>query len=259
MLWLPSGLLHFLLEEHTMHIIAIYFRSLPHCAMCTVKLWRFSQSICAHQGQSHDRFSHYSGSPPWEKKKNYKICSLLPLSYTTLVPSQRYRRPTFKCQFSQELLRLFSLAKNVRFSAVRFHGSGDRIVWEIYTVSQFDKWGIIMKMAFSENYLISALAGQLRLQRTLFRTPLLWVSNCLQLLAGFLWFSSKRYQTLPWTMVAHPSWTERCCLSCHHLGCISQPLRRKRENEQAMAERPHCHSSWTQGNNRPCISTLSWK
>lgn len=88
---------------------------------------------------------------PLHERGKKKTCSLLPLDYTTPVLSPRRQRPTSKCQLSQELSPLFpqrKMSDGWWFSALWFHRSGDRTVCE--SVSQFDKWGIIMKMAFWE-------------------------------------------------------------------------------------------------------------
>lgn len=126
------------------------------------------------------------------------------------------------------------------------------------TVSQFDKWGIIMKMAFLKpqwgkaSFQLWQVSWNFKGQCLVQRDDT--YPSCLDLLAGLLWFPSKMQCSLSWAMTVYLSWTEMC-------RALIWAAFRSRRDTNAGASRSrlsaHCHSSWTQGNNRPCISDLS--
>ncbi len=112
----------------------LLFWETPHCAVCRVKCRGFTKRLCP-PGLATQQL--------WLIKRilstREKTCSRLPLDSqpTTPVLSLRHKRPTSKCQLSQELSPLFpqrKMSDGWWFSALWFHRSGDRTVWEGYSV-----------------------------------------------------------------------------------------------------------------------------
>lgn len=147
MLRLPYGVLHFHFEGRTMHIIVFYFKSLP-TVQCVEWNVGVSPNVCVPTRASHTA-AVTDKADPFHRRKT---CSLLPLDSQTTVPvlspgtnvqllnansvrSYRHYFPSEKCRMDGDFL-LYDFTGVVTVQC------------EIDTLSQFDKWGIIMKMAF---------------------------------------------------------------------------------------------------------------
>ena len=135
-LQLPYSVFHFLLEELTMHNIVFYFWETPCRGVCRVECKGFTERLCP-PGPSHTAAVSDKADPlhKRKRKKKKKTCSLLPpdCQPSTPVLSLRRKCPTSKCQPSQELSPLFpqrKMSDGWWFSALWFHRSGDRTVWE---------------------------------------------------------------------------------------------------------------------------------
>lgn len=113
----------------------LLFWETPRRAVCRVKCKGFTERLCP-PGPATQQLWLIKRILSTQEKKT---CSPLPLDSqpTTPVLSLRRKRPTSKCQLSQELSPLFpqrKMSDGWWFSALWFHRSGDRTVWERYSV-----------------------------------------------------------------------------------------------------------------------------